>query len=63
MTTRLDEGILTIEMRHYDHQQETVSFYGLVVGDEDLSDDLTRVFGTTARLYETCFAKKENYEL
>lgn len=59
--SRFDLETLQLDLKIYDHKEETVSFFELALTNETLSEDMLKVFGSLEKLYDTCFAKKENY--
>ena len=51
LTTRLDDGQLFIEMRHYDMEGLTFSCFELILNDAMLSDNILRVFDSVEELF------------
>ena len=63
LTTKLDKGELSIDMRHYDLEGPNVSFFELSLKNDTLSNDILKVFDSVEELFEKCFAKKQNYKM
>ena len=61
LESELKEEELTLILKCFDIEEESMDLYKLVLSNETITEEMRFVFENIHNLYGSCFKRKENY--